>query len=142
MKTVEEIKRLIRDINVIPFKPSSNFQIGILEGPDPSSYFFIRPVKVPDSILNCIHDDAIETSKDLISIEESDISCFLAYFLQKYFDPDLIYNRNRSEVLEDYDENIFQWYLTENYYTYDTMEEMLRDILNVTDMLIHDYYKG
>ncbi len=129
----------IRECKVTVFEPASDYRIEIKEGTDSSSYFYIRPIKVPEDKLERIEDGFV-FSGDALSIEESYVECFLRYFVDKFFDSDLIYNRNRVEVLEDGYENVFQWYLTENFYTYETMEKMCRDMTDTADMLIHDFY--
>ena len=129
----------IHKSNVTLLEPASDFRIEIKEGSDSSSYFYIQPVKVPESIINCVDDSKIIGSNDLFTIEAGDVECFLQYFLLKYFDADLIYNKNRREVLEDGYNNAFEWYLTQNYYTYETIEKLCKDILSTVDLLMFDY---
>lgn len=108
------------------------FQIEIVEGHDSSSYFWFRPVILKDTG-KILWDEVVELEEE-ISIEEGDIDCFLSYFLYKYFDVDLTYNKRRYE----YDMgNIsdFEWYLTHNFYTYDTLNEMVKEIEEVFDFL-------
>ena len=61
------------------------------------------------------------------------------YFFYKYFDKNLKENRERELDYpnESYDE--FEWYLTDNFYTYETIEKMLVDIDNVALLLQNDY---
>lgn len=77
-------------------------------------------------------------AKDEFSIEESDVVEFLRYFLLKYFDAELSYNRNRelnlpSKICE------FEWY-DANYYTYETMEKMFDELVEVAKLLRKDFY--
>lgn len=112
------------------------FQIEIVEGHDSSSYFWFRPVILKDTG-KILWDEVVELEEE-ISIEEGDIDCFLSYFLYKYFDVDLTYNKRRYE----YDMgNIsdFEWYLTHNFYTYDTLNEMVKEIEEVASLLESDY---
>jgi len=108
------------------------FEIKIQEGHNGSSYFWFRPVifKRHDKI-GC--DDVIELEEEF-SIEEEDIHCFLSYFFFKYYDADLIYNKNRYDA-----SRAFEWSLTHNFYTYDTLYKMVDEILVISDMLKKDY---
>lgn len=97
-------------------------QIGIIEGHDGSSYFWIMPVRLAkpgeDAFQGVNEFDAEE-----ISIEEGDVYRYLSVFLNKYFDPEL------SEPFRD--ENCgpgFEWNLEHNVYTYKIVETMLSDI--------------
>lgn len=85
------------------------YQIEIVEGHDPSSYFWFRPV-----------------------------DCFLSYFLYKYFDANLTYNKRRYEDDLGYISG-FEWYLTYNFYTYDVLNEMVKEIEEVASLLESDY---
>lgn len=113
------------------------FEIEIVEGHDPSSYFWFRPVIVDKK--DKITWDNVKELDDEFSIEEGNIDCFLAYFLFKHFDSDLYYNQHRYECYEGYIEH-FEWYLTHNFYTYETLSKMLNDIESAADMLKKDYY--
>lgn len=109
-----------------------SFQIEIKEGHDPSSYFWFKPVVVKDTE-RVTYEATIELD-DEFSIEEGDVDCFLAYFLFKYFDENLIFNKNRYESYY-YFQGGFEWYLTHNYYTYSTLEDMLNEISDVANRL-------
>ena len=139
-RNIESDRLQVKECEVTFLEPDQKFEIEIKEGTDPSSYFFFNPVRHKGTDTSIVEDEDFNYSDDVFCIEESDIECFLWYFFKKYFDPDLIYNKNRSEVLQDGYENAFEWYLTNNYFTYDKIEEMCRDILNTVDMLTHDYY--
>lgn len=73
------------------FKP----QIGIVDGHDCSSYFWIRPVRVIDFTNTDAEDNVAEMRSLEISIEEEDVAQYLKPFLGKYFDRNLSANRNR-----------------------------------------------
>ncbi|MEG2625139.1 MAG: hypothetical protein RR956_02570, partial [Christensenella sp.] len=72
------------------------------------------------------------------SIEEDNVNCFIYYFLYKYFDKNLIYNKcryeNRNGFIGD-----FEWCLTHNFYTYATLFSMLDEIDNVALLLKSNY---
>ena len=103
-------------------------EIGIVDGHNGSSYFWIMPVRILDySDINDI-DAVAEMRSAEISIEEDDVDQYLTPFLYKYFDDELEANKNR-------DESGFEWYLTHNYYTYDSIENILQDIRDTVDAL-------
>ena len=113
------------------------YEIEIKEGHDCSSYFWIRPVRVEPK--DKITWDDVEEMEEEISIEESDVECFLAYFFYKHFDKELLYNKNRWEWSEDEFITHFEWWLTDNFYTYERMRNMLEDITQTALMLKYDY---
>ena len=118
-------------------------EIGIVDGHDCSSYFWINPVKIVDpSDTNGIDNVAEMTSVE-ISIEEDDVDQYLTPFLYKYFDENLEPNKLRVDDRwedEDGTEQFsyvsgFEWYLTHNFYTYETIEKMLEDIKDTINAL-------
>lgn len=113
-----------------------NFEIKIINGQDPSSYFCFFPVEIPypDKVVW----DEIIGYDDVFSIEEGDVDCFLSYFLFKFFDKELIYNKNRFECGK-YMNTGFEWYLTHNFFTYDTLRNMVTEILEVAKLLLSDF---
>lgn len=114
------------------------YQIEIKEGHDTSSYFWFRPAIVNN--LEKITYEDVELLGEEISIEEGYIECFLAYFLYKYFDEELFINKHRYEYgVEDGYIQRFEWYLTHNFYTYECMYKMLKDIEETTELLEKDY---
>ena len=119
------------------FIVSELFKIEIIEGSDTSSYFWFRPAIVKET--ERITWDEVTYLDEVFSIEEDDILDFLSYFFEKYFDNELIFNKNR---VEDNDEHIigFEWYLTDNFYTYDTLLKMTEEINAVADLLVTDYH--
>lgn len=112
------------------------YTIKIVEGHDPSSYFWFKPVIVKSSG-KILWNDVIELD-EVFSIEENDVDCFLAYFFFKYFDKNLSYNKRRFEDGVGYIER-FEWYLTHNFYTYEVLEKMVNEILSVAELLESDY---
>ncbi len=108
----------------------------ILKGHDSGASFWIQPVKVLKD--KCIgNNDVTECPEKEISLDEEDVHDFLCYFFRKHFDKTLVYNCQRKEdctenaVMKPY----FEWYLTHNFYTYETAEKMCRDIEIFADNL-------
>lgn len=115
-------------------------EIGIVDGHDSSSYFWIQPVRVIDfSDTNGI-DNVAEMETVEISIEEDDVDQFLTPFLYKYFDNNLEANKKRVDNLNDVNKPTqyvdgFEWYLTHNFYTFDSIEKMLKDMKDTIEAL-------
>lgn len=118
--------------------------IEIKEGHDPSSYFWIMPVKVRDMTKDANDIDNVDEYRKLeISIEEENIRAFLFPLLLKYFDDEL------PENLQRYDNHVvtytngiqttFEWYLTYNYYTMQSIQDMINEIKNIIELLKDDY---
>ena len=118
-------------------------EIGIVDGHYGSSYFGIRPVRVYDYSDTHDWDTVAEMRAVEISIEEDDVNQFLTPFLYKYFDDELEANKNRLDhywVDDDGSEHKyyikgFEWYLTHNFYTFESMERILTDIRDTMDAL-------
>ena len=119
-------------------------EIGIIDGHNGSSYFWIKPVRIIDFSNTNALDTVAEMDSIEISIEEDDIYEYLTPFLYKYFDKELEANKNR---LEDYwidDDGYehktpitnFEWYLTHNFYTFDAIKNILKDISDTVDALL------
>jgi hypothetical protein len=114
------------------FKPIR--QIGIVEGHDGSSYFWIMPIKQLTSPNE--GDFGVERFREEeISIEEDDIGDFLFFFLDKYFDDSFPYTC-RSEY---YPKNRFVWNLEDNIYSYDIVRDMIAEIRTVAEMFQNDF---
>jgi hypothetical protein len=105
-------------------------QIGIVDGHDSSSYFWIRPVRVLDYEDSGALDSVAEMRSVEISIEEDDVDQYLTPFLYKYFDEEIDANKHRRDV------SGFEWYLEHNFFTYDQMTHILKDIADTVDALI------
>ncbi len=112
-------------------------QIEIVEGHAPSSYFWFKPVHVNISY-KIVMDDDIDELQEEFSIEEGYVDCFLKYFFYKYFDPDWECNKNRFEYGIGYIRE-FEWYLTHNFYTYETIEKMCEEMLIKAELLECDF---
>ena len=118
-------------------------EIEIVDGHDTSSYFWIMPVRVIDYSNTDAIDNVSEMRSVEISIEEDDVNQYLTPFLYKYFDDELEANKKRiDDYWEDEDGNEqvdyisgFEWYLTHNFYTFDSMTNILNDIYDTIDAL-------
>ena len=118
--------------------------IEIIEGHDSSSYFWIMPVKVKDIAKNSDDIDNVDKYRKLeISIEEENIRAFLFPLLLKYFENNLLENQQRYDKgVVSYINGIqttFEWYLTYNYYTMESIQNMIEEIKEITKLLEYDF---
>lgn len=115
-------------------------EIGIVDGHDCTSYFWIQPARIVDfSDTNDIDNVALMNSVE-ISIEEDDVDQFLTPFLYKHFNDNLEANYKRIDEYNSDEEHIsytkgFEWYLTHNFYTFDSIKNMLKDIKDTIEAL-------
>lgn len=125
-KVVAQIKELsLKIIGRDIFKR----EIGIVDGHDSSSYFWIMPVRIIDYEDTGALDSVAEMRSAEISIEEDDVAQYLTPFLYEYFDEELEANKQRKDV------SGFEWYLEHNYFTFEQMERVLKDIADTVDAL-------
>lgn len=115
-------------------------EIGIIDGHDCSSYFWIQPVRVIDFEDTNGIDNVAEMESSEISIEEDDVAQYLTPFLYKYFDEELEVNKKRIDYITDDEQETvyysgFEWYLTHNFYTYSSVKNILNDIRDTIDAL-------
>ncbi len=118
-------------------------EIGIVDGHDSSSYFWIMPVRVLDLSNTDAIDSVAEMRSIEISIEEDDVDQYLTPFLYKYFDGELEANKKRTEYCWTDDDGTehakyitgFEWYLTHNFYTFDAVKNIINDIRDTADAL-------
>ena len=118
-------------------------EIGIIDGHDGSSYFWIMPVRIIDYSNTNEIDNVAEMRSGEISIEEDDVAQYLTPFLYKHYDNDLEANKHRIEDywVDDYGNEQtdficgFEWYLTHNYFSFDSIEAILADINDTVDAL-------
>lgn len=118
-------------------------EIEIVDGHDSSSYFWIMPVRVIDYSDTNYWDNVAEMRRVEISIEEDNIDQYLRPFLEKYFDDELKANKKRVDSRWEDDDGTehesyvkgFEWYLTHNFYSFESIESMLKDILDTIDAL-------
>lgn len=140
LKVVDEIKELC--FNIIG-KDIFRKEIGIVDGHDASSYFWIMPARVIDYSDTYNEENVAEMRSAEISIEEDDFSEYLAPFLLKYYDYDLEANKNRvSGLWMDHNGNEiktylreFEWVLTPNFFTFESVEKVVKDIRETIDAL-------
>lgn len=104
-------------------------EIRIVDGHDDSSYFWIMPVRVIDYSDTENLDSVAKMRSSEISIGEDDVSQYLAPFLYKYFDEELEANKSRADAQG------FEWYLTHNFFTFDSMLNILNDMSDTIDAL-------
>lgn len=106
-------------------------QVIICEGRGFGDSFSILPVELSSSE----PFGMIEYHKEEISISEDDISAFLFYFLEKYFDASYPYDDLRCPG----DAAGFEWYSPYNFYSYTAMTDMLQEIEAYSELLTSDY---
>ena len=111
----------------------------IVEGHDPGAYFWIMPVRVIDITSRTDVMDNQEVMRDQqISIEEDIVRDFLYPIFKRHFDNDLPENAGRDDeyLPEHYKSGIaFEWNLTDNFYTLDSIKKMLADICDIARLL-------
>ena len=143
-RSPEEVLVSIKDLSLkVIGRDIFKREIGIVDGHDSSSYFWIMPARVIDNTNTNDIDTVAEMRSCEISIEENDVAQYLTPFLYKYFDAELGANKNRVETYwkdDDGNEEIiyvegFEWYLTHNFYTFDSTQKILRDIQDTIDAL-------
>lgn len=104
-------------------------EIGIVDGHDTSSYFWIMPARVIDYTDTDNHFNVANMTSVEISIEEDDVDQYLAPFFYKHFDNELKANKYRRDA------NGFEWYLTHNFFTFSSITAILKDISDTIDAL-------
>ena len=104
-------------------------EIGIVDGHDSSSYFWIMPVRIIDYEDTGALDSVAKMRSAEISIEEDDVAQYLTPFLYEYFDEELKANKQRKDV------SGFEWYLEHNYFTFEQMVSILKDIVDTIEAL-------
>lgn len=104
-------------------------EIGIVDGHDSSSYFWIMPVRIIDYEDTGALDCVAKMRSAEISIEEDDVAQYLTPFLYEYFDEELEANKQRKDV------SGFEWYLEHNYFTFEQMVSILKDIVDTIEAL-------
>ena len=94
----------------------------------PEDVFWFRPV-APRAGEPIDWEDVVWLGNGF-SIEEDGVDCYLAHFLERFFDADLPANQGR----EAYGQG-FEWNLTHNFYTYATLDAMQREIVQTARQL-------
>ena len=139
-KVLTQIKKLSFDVTG---RDIYKAEIGIVDGHDSSSCFWIMPVRVIDYSNTDSMDCVDEMKSSEISIEENDVDQYLTPFLYRYFDDELDANKMRIEDHWTDDDGVehstpvrgFEWYLTYNYYTYESIQHILKDIQDTVEAL-------
>ena len=111
-----------------------NVQLEIREGrvSSPYPHFRFCPVKISNTA-HITRENIVELGEEF-SIEQSTVDVFLAYFLSKHFDGDLIYNKNRTGL------NPTELYWCgQNFFTYKSVYAMLSEITKIADLFAADY---
>lgn len=137
------LEQIIEKSRIITGRDIYKKEIGIVDGHDSSSYFWIMPVRVYDYSDTHNWDNVAEFKHVEISIEEDDVAQYLTPFLYKYYDDELEANKNRIDYHWEDENGIeqcnyvsgFEWYLTHNFYTYESVVNMLQDIKDTIDAL-------
>lgn len=133
VKSKQDNKELLTNIKELAFtiigRDIYKREIGIVDGHDSSSYFWIQPVRVIDYSDTNETDNVAEMSSAEISIEEDDVDQYLTPFLYKYYDDELEANKKRQDA------SGFEWYLTHNFFTYDAVRNILEDIKDTIEAL-------
>lgn len=119
------------------------WEIEIVDGHDDGSCFWIMPVRVVDWS-NTNETDAVAEMRSVeISIQEDDVGQYLTPFLYKYFDAGLKANKRRMFSCWSDGDGIgqsssgigFEWNLTHNFFSLDSMKKIIRDISDTVDAL-------
>ncbi len=125
----EHVLNLIKELSFsVIGKDIFKKEIRIVDGHDSSSFFWIMPVRIIDYSDSDSIDSVAEMGSVEISIEENDVDQYLTPFLYKYFDEDLEANKNRPDA------SGFDWNLTYNFSTYESVEKILKDIRSTIDV--------
>ena len=88
------------------------------------------PVRIIDYENTASLDSVAEMRSVEISIEEGDVDQYLTPFLYEYFDEEIEANKNRKNV------SGFEWYLEHNFFTFDQMMHILKDIADTVEALV------
>ena len=103
---------------------------------DSGAYFWIQPVTVEEK-----SEDKLQQVKEYadaeISISDICFGDFLYGIMKKHYDAKLIYNQQRHIDITESNE-VFEWYLVHNFYTYECMEKMLVEYEELTSILETD----
>lgn len=106
--------------------------------------FWFMPVRVKNLEMNAQDMDNLDCLKEEeISISENSFKDFLYPLFKKHFDKELPENKMRWESYPPEHKRKyitwFEWYLTDNFYTFDGMSVVLAEIENIAAILEQDY---
>lgn len=118
--------------------------IKIEEGHNYGDSFWLMPVRAKDIAKNCAYSDNLFCMKDEeISISERSFEDFLYTIFKKHFDENLPENKSRWESYPSEPKHkyitCFEWHLTDNFYTFDSIEAIIKEIEEISDILEKDY---
>ncbi len=120
----------------------------IIEEHCSNTYFWIWPVTIPKE---GYFDEPKESFEDSISINNFIFGDFLSYFIYKYYDGNLDANYryiddnkfvdkdNNLIIFDNKELNKFRWWFDHNFYNYESIEKMLKEIEEVTILLKEDF---
>lgn len=140
----EQVIKQIKELSfAIIGKDIYKDEIEIVDGHNGLSYFWIMPVRVIDYTNTNDSDNVAEMRSAEISIEEDNLSQYLVPFLYKHYDDNLEANKKRFDIWRKDDDGIehvssvsgFEWYLTHNFFTFDSVKNIIRDINDTIDAL-------
>ena len=106
-------------------------EISITDGLDSTSAFAIMPVRVIDYYDTEDKENLVTMKSVAISIEEDDVGRYLFPFLDKHFDINLKANKRRLNFCE----YGFSGYYIPNFFTLDSVTQILKDIAATIDAL-------
>lgn len=106
-------------------------EIHITDGFGSTSSFAITPVRIIDYYDTEDSDNLVTMQNVAISIEDMDVYRYLFPFLDKHFDINLKANKRRLIVLE----HGFSGYFIPNFFSLDSMTQVLKDIADTIDAL-------
>lgn len=116
--------------------------IEIEEWHNPGACFWFEPVRIKDLSQNTYNLDNQDSMKEAeISISEESFEDFLYPVFQKYFDENMPENKGRYEQYPEGRRYLtgFEWYLTENFYSYKSIDNILKEIEELAHLLAIDY---
>ena len=109
----------------------------IKKGHDSGAYYWIQPVSVNEKTGD--EDQKVDEYEEAeISIKNVFFEYFLLNIMKKYYDSNLIYNQQRSidSVIES--NEVFEYCIVHNFYTYTCMKKMLKEYEDLIDLLETD----
>ncbi len=123
---------------------NNDCRIDLVEGYNSGANFWIMPAKIIDTALSTDNiDNVVEYREFVIYIDEDIVEAFLYRYLYKHFDCNMFENENRFEGNCFAKE--FKWNLIRNYYTLESVENLICEIQEDVEEIAHgvygDYYE-
>ena len=113
------------------------YKIEISHEPDLYNRYQFVPVVVTES--GRIVFEEVTELEPMINIGQVYVESFLMYFLKKYFDSSLEENKRRLCCYDGGRRCEFEETKAFNFYTYESIESMVRDLICTANMLENDY---